>query len=61
MTVKRIPSEVMSPRSRACEVVAILVDVIARLHATLPRESDISLGFSLPERLHTTPSQERVR
>ena len=61
MTVKRISPEVMTPRSRACEIVAILVDVIARLHATLPRESDTSLGFSPPERLHTTPSQERVR
>ena len=61
MTVKRIPSEAMTPQARAREVASILVEVIARLHATRPRESDISLGFSPPERLHTTPSQERVR
>jgi len=60
MTVKLTPPELQSPRERACEAASIIATAIARLNATRPRESDIPLGFSAPERLHTNPSQQGV-
>lgn len=57
MTVERPSPEAMSARSRADEVADLLALAIVRLHATLPTEREVSLGFSAPERLHTTPSQ----
>jgi hypothetical protein len=57
MTVELPPPELLSPRERAREAVSILALAIARLDSTRRRESDIPLGFSAPERLHTTPSQ----
>lgn len=57
MTVELTPSELLSPYERAREATSILALAIARLNSTLPRERDIPLGFSAPERLHTTPSQ----
>jgi hypothetical protein len=60
MTVEHTPPEVLSPTGRARAVVTILATAIARLHSTLPQESEVSLGFSATKRLHTTPSQNGV-
>jgi len=60
MTIKQIPPDLMSPRERAHEAAAILADAIVRLCVTRPRDGDIPLGFSAPERVHTNPSQPGV-
>jgi hypothetical protein len=60
MTVEHTPPEYLSPRERAREAASILALAIARLHSTLPRDNDVPLGFSAPERLHTNPSQPGV-
>lgn len=60
MTVELTLPAKLSPRQRAREIASILATAIARLDATRPRESDVALGFSAPERLHTTPSQRGV-
>ncbi|WP_382198437.1 hypothetical protein [Hydrogenophaga defluvii] len=60
MIVEQTLPDLMSPRQRAREAAEIIAAAIARLHSTLPRESDISLGFSAPERVHTNPSTEGV-
>lgn len=60
MTVEQTLPELMTPRQRAREAAEIIAAAIARLHATLPADSDIPLGFSPPERVHTNPSTEGV-
>ena len=60
MIVEQTLPELMSPRQRACEAAEIIAAAIARLHSTLPREGDIPLGFSAPERVHTNLSTEGV-
>jgi hypothetical protein len=60
MTVEQTLPELMSPCARAREAAAILAAAIARLHATRPCDSEISLGFPAAERVHTTPSTEGV-
>jgi hypothetical protein len=60
MTVEQTLPELMSPRQRAREAAEIIAAAIARLHSTRPRDSDIPLGFSPPERVHTNPSTEGV-
>jgi len=60
MTVEQTLPELMSPRQRAREASEIIAAAIARLHSTRPQDSDISLGFSAPERVHTNPSTEGV-
>jgi hypothetical protein len=57
MTVELTPPELLSPHRRAQEAASIIATAIARLHSTRPQESNIPLGFSATERLHTTPSQ----
>ena len=61
MTVKLALAESMSPSERAREACAILAAVVERLHANPPRASDVSLGFSAPQRVHTTPSPPGVQ
>jgi len=58
MTVEQALPEMMSPPQRAREAAEIIAAAIARLHSTLPRDSDICLGFSAPERVHSNPSTE---
>jgi hypothetical protein len=60
MTVEQTLPELLSPRQRAREAAEIIASAIARLHSTRPRDSDIPLGFSAPERVHTNPSTEGV-
>ncbi len=60
MIVEQTLPELLSPRQRAREAAEIIAAAIARLHSTRPRDSDISLGFSAPERVHTNPSTEGV-
>jgi len=60
MTVELTPPELLSPRERAREAAIIIATAIARLNATGTRESDIPLGFSAPESVHTNPSQQGV-
>ena len=38
--------ESMSPRERASEIATIIATAIARLHATQPKQREVSLGFS---------------
>ena len=60
MTVEQTLPEMMSPLQRAREAAEIIAAAIARLHSTRPRDSDIYLGFSAPERVHSNPSTEGV-
>ena len=60
MTVEQTLPELMLPRQRAREAAEIIAAAIARLHSTRPRDSDIPLGFSAPERVHTNPSTDGV-
>jgi hypothetical protein len=60
MTVEQTLPELMSPRQRAREAAEIIAAAIARLHSTRPQDSDIPLGFSASERVHTNPSTEGV-
>jgi len=56
MTAKPTLPESMSPCERAAEIASLLAIAAARRHATRPVRSEVSLGFSAPERVHTTPS-----
>ena len=56
MTAELTLPESMSPRERAAEIASLLAIAVARLHANRPVPSEVSLGFSAPERVHTTPS-----
>ena len=60
MTVEQTLPELLSPRQRAREAAEIIAAAIARLHSTRPRDSEIPLGFSAPERVHTNPSTDGV-
>jgi hypothetical protein len=60
MTVEQTLPELMSPRQRAREAAEIIANAIARLHSTRPKDGDIPLGFSAPERVHTNPSTKGV-
>jgi len=60
MIVEQTLPELMPPRQRAREAASIIAAAIARLHSTRPRDSEISLGFPAPERVHTNPSTEGV-
>lgn len=60
VTVKLHSPDLMTPRERAREAATLLATAIARLHATIPQESAVPLGFPAPERLHTNPSQPGV-
>ena len=44
----------------AAEIASLLAIAVARLHAKRPVPSEVSLGFSAPERVHTTPSPPGV-
>ncbi|NMQ06309.1 hypothetical protein E4Q08_14140 [Candidatus Accumulibacter phosphatis] len=52
--------ESMSPRERAAEIATLLATAVARLHASRPLQSEVSLGFSAPKRVHITPSPPGV-
>jgi len=60
MTVKLTSPELLSPCQRAREIVSLMVLAISRLHATMPKESDIPLGFSPRGSVHTDSSQPGV-
>ncbi len=60
MTAKPTLPESMSPRERATEIASLLAIAVARLPAKRPVPSEVSLGFSAPERVHTTPSPPGV-
>ncbi len=60
MTAKPTLPESTSPRERSTEIASLLGIAVARLHAKQPVPSDVSLGFSAPERVHTTPSTPGV-
>ncbi|WP_397409427.1 hypothetical protein [Polaromonas sp.] len=60
MTVEQTLPELLSSRQRAREAAEIIAAAIARLHSTRPHDSDIPLGFSAPQRVHTNPSTEGV-
>jgi hypothetical protein len=60
MTVEQTLPELMSPRQRAREAAEIIATAIARLHSTRPKDGDIPLGFSAPERVHANPSTKGV-
>jgi hypothetical protein len=60
VTVELTPPDLLSPATRAREAASLLATAIARLHSTIPKDSVLALGFSVPERLHTTPPQPGV-
>lgn len=60
VTVELTPPNLLSPPARAREAAILIATAIARLHSTLSGDSAIPLGFTVPERLHTNPSQPGV-
>jgi len=60
MTAQLTLPESMSPRERAAEIAHLLATAVARLHARRSVPSEVSLGFSAPKRVHTTPSTPGV-
>mgnify|MGYP000865275379 CR=1 FL=1 len=56
MAVEPTLPELMSPGERAAEIASLLAAAVARLHASRPLPSKVSLGLSAPKRVHTTPS-----
>jgi hypothetical protein len=63
MTNLELPSPTeMSAQARASEITGILAGAIVRTHlAGKHNEREVDLGFSLDQRVHTTPSyQEKL-
>ena len=60
MTAEPTLPKSMSPRERAAEIATLLATAVARLHARRPLASEVSLGFSAPKCVHTTPSTPGV-